>query len=55
MTDTQTKEDVTTIRLSGDDAERLRKVAEREDRSMSSVIRLAIRQYLRYRGRCESL
>ena len=45
----QTKDIVTTIRLTGDDAERLRRVAEREDRSMSSVIRLALRQYLRYR------
>ena len=45
----RTKDIVTTIRLTGDDAERLRRVAEREDRSMSSVIRLALRQYLRYR------
>ena len=47
-TNSETKAVVTTIRLTGDDAERLRKVAEREDRSMSSVVRLALRQYLRY-------
>ncbi len=45
----QTKTVTTTIRLTGDDAERLRRVAARDDRSLSSVIRLAVRQYLRYR------
>jgi predicted transcriptional regulator len=39
----------TTIRIEGGDAERLRALAKEEDRSVSSVIRLAVRQYLRYR------
>jgi predicted transcriptional regulator len=43
MSNTENKGVVTTVRLTGNDAERLRKLAEREDRSMSSVIRLAIR------------
>ena len=38
----------TTIRITEEEADQLRKVAEREDRSMASVIRLAVRAYLRY-------
>lgn len=36
----------TTIRIEGTDAERLRALAKEEDRSVSSVIRLAVRDYL---------
>ena len=42
------KQVVTTIRITEEEAERLRKVAAREDRSMASVIRLAVRNYLRF-------
>ena len=38
----------TTIRITEDEAERLRKVAARDDRSMASVIRIAVRNYLRF-------
>ena len=43
--------EVTTIRIEGDEAERLRVLAKEEDRSVSSVIRLAVRDYLRQTDR----
>jgi predicted transcriptional regulator len=49
MTKTSEAKVVTTIRIDGDEAQRLREFAKEEDRSVSSVIRLAVRQYLRYR------
>lgn len=43
--------EVATIRIEGDEAERLRVLAKEEDRSVSSVIRLAVRDYLRQTDR----
>lgn len=43
--------EVATIRIEGDEAERLRVLAREEDRSVSSVIRLAVRDYLRQTDR----
>ncbi len=37
----------TTIRIEGDEAERLKALAKEEDRSVSSVIRLAVRDYIK--------
>ena len=38
----------TTVRITEEEADQLRRVAVKEDRSMASVIRLAVRAYLRY-------
>jgi predicted transcriptional regulator len=41
---------ITTIRIPTEDANRLREVAQNDDRSVSSVVRLALRDYLRQKG-----
>jgi predicted transcriptional regulator len=48
-TTTRNKSITTTIRLDPDELERLREIAEREDRSVASIIRLALRSYLRFK------
>lgn len=40
------KEAVTTFRMTEKEMERLKRVAEREDRSFASVVRVAVREYL---------
>lgn len=50
MTDsTKPTTKTTTIRLPIEDIEHLREMAAREDRSVSSIVRLALRQYMRFK------
>ena len=44
-----------TLRLSGQEAEALRRRAEREDRSMQDVARQAVREYVENHSRAELL
>jgi predicted transcriptional regulator len=47
---TETKSDFLTIRLPPDLSNRLKVLAERNERSVSGEVRLAIREYLEYEG-----